>query len=298
MLDPLPQSWFALANDVPWARVTFDGRPIPYRLLQQNPSLERPIAVCLHGMGVTVASFWPLSPWLFQTHDLLLVDYNGFSTPGSWPRGGVTFPVMAAGIERVLRAVGARQFDLLGNSLGGGLALLVAALAPALVRRVVLFNPAVYPQDLPAHYRLVRIPLLGELLMRLIPPNAFADGVANVAYRDPKQMDPFVRAEYNRCMRGENRFRLMDDIRNLPASARERHALAERVHLVHQPVLLVWGELEHLLTPSSGVRLARALPNVTVAPFAELAHGPHEEGAAVVGPIVAKFLNSTESDDK
>jgi len=306
---PLPVEWFEFTEaprpaggyvpDEPggtpatWA-VELDGRSVPFKVLRGAPSgAPRPLLVLLHGMGVTVATFYGLAPYLLATHDLVLLDYNSFSVPHGWPVGGVAMPLLAAAVWTVADALGAGVVSLAGASLGGGLAIMAAQQRPPAVERIVLFNPAIYPQRLPRLYHLARTPLLGELLMALIAPQRLVDGVAWVGYSTPDKMPACLRRIYTQNIATyANRLRLMHDMRHLPGSSREMREHRGRLGAVRQPVMVIWGVQDRLLEPDVVLRLPRDLPQVRIVEYADLAHAPHEEAPDIIGPVVAEFLRA------
>lgn len=262
----------------------------------------RPLLVLLHGMGLAVSSFHGIAPWLLASHDLLLLDYSGLACAAlglSPKQSGWTGPLtahdMIAGIFHVLDALQVPRADFAGNSLGGGMCLVAALEAPPRVRRIVLSNPACYPQTLPRTYRWARIPLLGELLMATTRPEKLVGGVEYIGYVDKQRFEPELRRRYLRNMAPRaNRFRLMQMIRALPGS---EHDLAAAPHVprlreIHSPVLISWGLQDPLLTPGAGERLAHDLPNATYRPYPDLAHMPHEEAPQRLGPEWSAFLNA------
>jgi pimeloyl-ACP methyl ester carboxylesterase len=314
LIPPLPWEWFEFVGnprrfDSPAANthaplqtwtVPVDHRPVPFKLFRQGHG--RPLLILLHGMGLTIASFRGISGYLFASHDLALIDYSslsGTSRENAWPAGGVAIKVMADAVWKVADALQSDNFSLAGNSLGGGMCLIAALQRPGdpRLRKMLLSNPACYPQRLPKMYRLARIPLLGELLMTITPPEKLLGGVEYIGYVDKTRFDPLLRAHYARSMsQRKNRLRLMDMIRHLPANASD---VTMAVHLgrlqeITQPVLVTWGEQEHLLAEDAGQRLARQLPHGHYAPYADLAHMPHEEAPERIGPLWAEFLNRGE----
>jgi pimeloyl-ACP methyl ester carboxylesterase len=291
------------AADHAW-RVTVDNQLVPFKLLRRKPAngRSRPMLVMLHGMGLTIATFRGVAGYLFETHDLALIDYSTLSSitwdppspPDGWPQGGVAIKVMAEAVWAVADAIGVEVIDLAGNSLGGGMCLVAAIQKPARVRRMVLANPACYPQELPRMYRLARVPLLGELLMAATRPEKLIGGLEHIGYVDKARFVPELRARYLKCMdRRRNRFRLMEMIRHLPHGATD---VTVALHLqqlkeITQPVMLVWGEQDPLLVQGAGQRLAADLPNCTFRLYPDLAHMPHEEAPDRVGPEWSRFLN-------
>jgi pimeloyl-ACP methyl ester carboxylesterase len=259
----------------------------------------------MHGMGLTIATFRGVAGYLFETHDLALIDYSTLSSSewresDGWPAGGVGIRVMAEAVWAVADALGVARMDLAGNSLGGALCLVAALQKPERVRRLVLANPACYPQDLPLMYRLAKVPILGEVLMGTTKPEKLIGGLEHIGYVDKARFVPELRERYWRTMsRRRNRFRLMEMIRHLPQGPRDMTVALHvpKLRELKQPVMLTWGEQDPLLAKGSGERLAGDLPNCVFRRYPELAHMPHEEKPEVVGREWAAFLNSNDESN-
>jgi pimeloyl-ACP methyl ester carboxylesterase len=305
---PLPWRWFAFRR-LPKAAIPplsadpddvyglpGDGQIIPFKLISRasSPGQPRPVVMLLHGMGLTIASFRGVAPYLLATHDLLLPDYSGFSQDSAPLPEEAGFKAIVVWLWRLADALGIARLSLAGNSLGGGLALMAALHQPRRVEKIVLANPACFPQDLPTTYWLARLPLWGELMMTLTSPERLIAGLEHVGYVDKARFDPALRAIYvaNMATR-RNRLRMMQLIRQLPADGRDvtEAPYVSRLAEVRQPVLVSWGGRDPLLAPGAGERLARALPRATYELHPDLAHVCHEEAPERIGRRWAEFLN-------
>jgi pimeloyl-ACP methyl ester carboxylesterase len=283
-------------------RITTQRRVLPFKVFRLASPAPRPVLVMLHGMGLSIATFRGVSPWLLATHDLVLPDYSGLACASAgipqgdagWT-GRIDVRAMVAGVFDLLDALGIERADFAGNSLGGGMCIVAALEFPARTGKLLLSNPACYPQALPRMYRLARVPLLGELLMTITRPEKLIGGVETIGYVDKNNFLPDLRARYLKNMSTrQNRFRLMGMIRALPANERDTAVAIHvpRLHEIQNPVLITWGEKDPLLVEGAGQRLAKDLPHATYVPFPALAHMPHEEAPAQIGPLWAKFLNT------
>jgi pimeloyl-ACP methyl ester carboxylesterase len=98
--------------------------------------------VLLHGLATTRDIWGQVAPELARTRHVVTADLPGFGE--SAPAGpGYELEAVAERVARGLAAHGVRgPFDLVGHSLGGGVALTLAALRPRAVRRLVLVAPA------------------------------------------------------------------------------------------------------------------------------------------------------------
>ena len=273
-----------------------DGRDIAFKILRSSSRRTGhagtlPPLLLLHGMGLHIASFRGLAEYLVDTMDLILPDYNGFAHDHGWPAGGMSVPLMARIAVRLVEALGLSCVNIGGSSLGGGMSLLAATMKPSLFSRIVVLNPAIFPQPLPRFYRLTSVPVIGELVMSIIPPDQLVQGVASIGYANPAMADPELLKIYGQNMAlRSSRMKLMDVIRHLPRREADVGRYLAQVSKFARPTLVIWGELDRLLVADAGRRLAEMLPNGQYAGLPELSHLPHEESPERVARLILNFL--------
>ncbi len=309
-VSPLPWRWFEFREkprpitfplgydlDAVYA-IQMDGFPIHFKFLRRPPAngSPRPVLMLYHGMGLTVATFRGVAPWLFATHDLILPDYSGLSQENIPLPDDASMKRFALAAWHIADALHIERLSLGGNSLGGGLCLMAGMVRPQNVDRMVLSNPACFPQDLPRTYRMARWPIWGEMMMAITGPDKLVAGVEYVGYLDKSCFDPVLRGIYlNALGSARNRFRLMQLIRQLPANRADMTCASHLCNLekLTMPILINWGIYDPLLAFGAGARLAHYLPNATYEVYDDLAHMPHEEMPERVGPRWAEFLNGS-----
>jgi len=97
--------------------------------------------VLLHGIGLSRRSWDPVIPLLAGTFDVIAVDLPGFGDSGPFPaRVEPTPAALAAAVAGLLDEFGITAPHLAGNSLGGWVALELAASRP--VASLTLLSPA------------------------------------------------------------------------------------------------------------------------------------------------------------
>lgn len=105
-------------------------------------------AIALHGWFGAGNSWDPTVAWLDpSTYTVAMPDYRGYGDRIG-DRGEYTLAEIAADTLALADELGWESFDLIGHSMGGKAAQLIAATAPARVRRVVAVTP-VPPGPLP-----------------------------------------------------------------------------------------------------------------------------------------------------
>src|SRR6195256_855917 len=112
----------------------------------------RPL-VLLHGGLGSGGMFAPLLPALTEAHQVILPDLQGHGRTADIDRP-IDIRLMADDIAALVDHLGLDKPDLVGYSLGGGVALPTAALYPAKVRRLVAASANIRPDAIYPEMRL------------------------------------------------------------------------------------------------------------------------------------------------
>ncbi len=100
-----------------------------------------PAFICLHGWLDNAASFDPLASHLCQMARLICIDLPGHGKSGHRPTGtSYHLADTALDIVRFCDALGLTRFSLIGHSLGGAIAGLIASSFPERVERLILIE--------------------------------------------------------------------------------------------------------------------------------------------------------------
>ncbi|WP_446216253.1 alpha/beta fold hydrolase [Micromonospora sp. IBHARD004] len=108
------------------------------RLWYEIHGTGRPL-VLLHGGYGAVEMFAPILPALAERRQVILVDLQGHGRTADVDRP-LRFESMADDVAALIRHLDLPEADLLGYSLGGGVALRTAIQHPGLVRRLALVS--------------------------------------------------------------------------------------------------------------------------------------------------------------
>lgn len=101
---------------------------------------SQPTALALHGWLDNAASFTPLAKHLVDLH-WLAMDFPGHGLSQHRPASTLYHMTdYVADVRMVVDAMATEPIDLIGHSLGAGIACLLAAVCPQLIRRVVLID--------------------------------------------------------------------------------------------------------------------------------------------------------------
>lgn len=177
---------------------------------------------------------------------------------------------------------------LIGHSLGGHVALEYARRVSARTRGLILVNPFYSPSQLPSLLRKTYSrPRLSELLLGKVPEKWFrflidvssaAIGHSVGALRAlPQRIREQTVLDYKRTAPG---------VYHIPSAISD---MTEYLHDVNTPTLVVWGEQDKTLAPSSFTRLIDTLPKAR-GEILGTGHVPHQSHAEQFNQLVLKFL--------
>lgn len=280
---------------LPGAPVEIDGRTVYLRRGPDGPP-GRDRAVFVHGLGGASTNWTDLIHLVAPVLDCEAPDLPGFGRSDPPARSDYRPEAHARAVLAVLERRSGGPAHLVGNSLGGVVALLVAAARPDLVRTLTLLSPAL-PSLRPSRRSDPRLPLLllpgvSELTLRrlagLTPEERVRSTVA-YGYADPTRARPERLSEAAAEVRRRSALPWADDalvrsLRGLVTSylAPGRRSLWRSAADLRVPTLLVWGREDRLVDVSLAARAARVIPDARLLVLDGVGHVPQLEAPEAV----------------
>jgi pimeloyl-ACP methyl ester carboxylesterase len=256
---------------------------------------DGPPVLLLHGLGATGASMLPVLADLMTDHRVLAPDSPGFGASDA-PRGPYTPAWYAAWVEAFVRATGSRGAVLVGNSLGGRIALEAGLTRPSSVRALVLLAPSPAFRRLRQYVPFVRLvtPQLAALPLPMHTRIA-AEGL-KAMFSDPSRLpdtwfdafgDETVRVLADRA----HRVAFFSCARQIYLEdAYGRHGFWQRLPGLLPPALFVWGDRDRLVPSSFARHVADALPGAGQVVLEDCGHVPHFEHPKDTLAMIRGFL--------
>ncbi|MEX2290183.1 MAG: alpha/beta fold hydrolase [Mycobacteriales bacterium] len=256
---------------------------------------DAPPVLLLHGLGATNASVLPVLGDLAVDHRVLAPDLPGFGASAA-PRVPYNAAWFAAWVQAFQRATGSRGAVLVGNSLGGRVALECGLAQPGSVRALVLLTPS------PAFRRLRQwVPLVrfaSPELARLPVPQSHRLVVEGIRamFSDP---DRLPRSWYDAA--ADESIRVLRDRAHRIAffsAARQiyledaygRNGFWQRLPGLLPPALFLWGDRDRLVPPSFARHVANSLPSAGQVVLEDCGHVPQFEHPEETMAMIRGFL--------
>jgi pimeloyl-ACP methyl ester carboxylesterase len=235
-----------------------------------------PVVVLVHGLGGNAEEWHNLTSYLVKAgYRVYLPDLIGFGRSEKPVDFSYSVHDQSEMVVGFLDALGLKQVDLGGSSMGGWIAQLVAARHPERVRRLMLFD-AVGIYEKPAwNTRLFTPATPADLdqLMALLMPH-------------PKKIPGFIARD---ILRFSNE-RVWIIQRAVATMLTGQDATDNLLPQLRMPVLLVWGAEDRIAPLSQGERIHRLVPQSELDVFAGCGHVAQMQCTAQIGPKVVEFV--------
>ncbi len=216
---------------------------------------------------------------LARDHRVILVDLKGHGSAPA-PRDGRYSPADQADlVYRHLVHEDLSDVTLVGHSMGGAVALLVALRCldqgNARLSRMALVAGAAFPQPLPPFIRMARGPL-GRMVARLLPKRRLVRWILRAIVHDPEGVSESQVLGYSEPLRRRaNQIAILHTAVQLMPEDPE--AVTSRFPEICVPTLLLWGDHDRVVPLWIGERLAEVLPHATLRMLDDCGHLPPEE---------------------
>ncbi|MGC4896819.1 alpha/beta fold hydrolase [Micromonospora sp. DT31] len=241
-----------------------------------------PTLVLLHGIGHHSGAWLPILDRLAEAHDVIAVDLPGFGR-SPMPAGGLPadMQALAAGVAGLFAAFGLHRPHVAGNSLGGAIALELAALGA--VASATALSPAGFCTArelrwaltvLALHRNAARLP--EPVLRRLFAAPALRTLAMGMILSRPNRMTLDAALADARALREARAFRAV-------ARAGRGYAYAGTPTV---PVTVAWGTRDRIL-PYRQAALARArLPTARHLDLPGCGHVPMHDDPELVTSVI------------
>lgn len=218
--------------------------------------------ICLHGLGATKASFLPTIAALADRYRVIAVDLPGFGESDKPLRAAYDAPYFAGAVDALLDELELERAHLVGNSMGGRVAIEVGLLYPERVERLAMLAPALaWLRDRRWRWLLqAPLPKLG-----LIQPAPRAITEAIVRNLVPGAKDGWSAAGVDEFLRAyltpRGRVAFYEAARNIYLDEPDgEEGMWARLAEMSPDTLFVWGRHDQLVPIAFMKHVERALP--------------------------------------
>ena len=251
------------------------------------------VVILIHGLGVS-ADIWihNVEP-LAKRHRVYVPDLIGF---GRSDKPGPSFAPLdyTRFLDDFMNILNVERASLVGQSLGGGIALHYALQFPQKVSKLVLVGSAGLGKEVIWTLRLMSLPLVGELFS--YPSRKGVELAFKLAVRNRALITKdFVELYFNLFSQpGFRKFflRILRLIVNIRGAREETLVpIMNNLHKIPQPVLIIWGDKDRVLPLKHSYLAKERLPKAKLKIMEGCGHIPFFERSDEFNRLVLEFLS-------
>ncbi len=273
--------------------IDVDGLSTRYLTAGSGPPL-----LLLHGVGTSASEWSWVMPTLADKHRVYAIDLPGFDGSVKPPDYSPAFSARFLGI--FLDALGTKRTAVVGNSLGGLIALRLALLDPARVCALVLSDSAGLGRAVSPVQATLSSPGWGELAASWAKTPL---GAAERAYRRasllfarPWQIPPkWLEDQYRLAQVPNFGEATLASLRAHIGLAGQYEVLVDKLPGLRMPTLVVWGIEDRVFPYWQGKEAVTHLPQGSLELIPNCGHLPHVEQPETFTAVVSRFLGENRT---
>ena len=244
----------------------------------EGPGAAAPVVVCLHGLTRNSRDFEDLAAHLAPRYRVIVPDVRGRGLSSRDPQfNNYQIPVYLGDLLRLLAGLGAARVAIVGTSMGGLMAMVLAAMQPTLVGGIVLND--VGPEVDPAGLERIR-----GYVGKAAPVRDWAGAVAQVRLvygsawpgLDDARWEKLARASYRADERGvpqpDSDPLIAEPLKDTSKAAPDLWPLWGAIAKV--PMLAIRGAHSDILSAATLARMQREKPDLRTLEVANRGHVP------------------------
>ena len=256
------------------------------------------VLLLIHGMAGSAQTWRAVLPQLAKKYRVIAPDLLGHGQ-SSKPRTDYSLGAFAVGLRDLLDELGVESATVVGQSLGGGVAMQFLYQHPDYCRRLVLISSGGLGPDVGLILRLLAAPG-AEFVMPVIAPspvlragNAVKSWLSSAGLRSPRGAEMW--SAYSSFGDGETRqaflrtLRSVVDYRGQAVSALNRLNLREGL-----PILAIWGEQDNIIPVDHAYAALEARPDCRLEVLPGVGHFAQVEAPDKVIDLLEEFISTTE----
>jgi pimeloyl-ACP methyl ester carboxylesterase len=274
--------------------VNVHGHEIAYRT-----GGEGPVVLLIHGMAGSSAMWKPILPLISAEVTYLAPDLPGHGRSDK-PRGDYSLGAQASMLRDLLSTLGHQRVSVVGQSLGGGIALQFCYQYPERCERLALVCAGGLGEEVMPLLRGLTLPGV-DLLLPLAFQPIYRDAVnAAVGIFGKFGLTPAPSAlemwrSYCSLIDPDTRSAFLHTLKSVVDHKGQRVSAADKLYLASTlPTLIVWGDKDPIIPVSHAYDTHTAIPGSRLEIFEGSGHFPQDEEPAHFAQVLLDFISTTE----
>jgi pimeloyl-ACP methyl ester carboxylesterase len=278
--------------------VLIHGHRLVYRISGGEPGGERPVLLLVHGLGGSSATWRVVLPALARRYTVLAPDLPGHGESDK-PRQDYSLGAYANVLRDLMIALGVEQATVVGQSLGGGVAMQLAYQHPQRCERLVLVSSGGLGSEVSWILRALSLPGVEYLMPVLFPSlvrdagNALSRRLRSLGLRAPHLEEEW--RTYVSLTEPGNRHSFVRTLRSVVDPSGQVVSAHDRLYLASRlPTLILWGRRDRMIPVEHAAVAHEAIPGSRLVIFEDSGHFVHAEEPERFVDVVTEFVDATE----
>jgi pimeloyl-ACP methyl ester carboxylesterase len=274
--------------------VELHGDRVAYRDAGDGPDA----LLLIHGMAGSSDTWRSVIPQLSKKYRVIAPDLLGHGQSAK-PRSDYSLGAFAVGLRDLLDELGVSQATVIGQSLGGGVAMQFAYQHPDYCQRLVLISSGGLGPDVGWTLRLLSAPGAELLLPVIAPPPVVSAGnkvrawLSQSGIQSPRGAEMW--SAYSSLSDSQTRQAFLRTLRSVVDYRGQAVSALNRLHLTADlPTMVMWGDQDRIIPIEHGYALQEARPGCRLEVLEGVGHFPHVERPHEVAELIDDFIETTK----
>ncbi len=272
---------------------TIHGHDIRYRM-----GGEGPVILLIHGMAGRSDTWLDVMARLAPDYTVVAPDLLGHGESAK-PMGDYSLGAYASGMRDLLGVLGIERATIVGQSLGGGVAMQLAYQHPELAERLVLVGSGGLGREVSWILRALTLPGADYVMPVLFPGFVREQGNAVSRFlHDRGLRAPHVAQmwrSYTSLTMPESRQAFVRTLRAVIDPGGQTVSATDRLYLAAGlPTLIVWGDEDPIIPVEHARRAHELIEGSRLEVFEGCGHFPHVEDPDRFADVLRDFMATTE----
>lgn len=259
------------------------------------------VLLLIHGMAGSSHTWRNVIPALSKRYRVIAPDLLGHGDSDK-PRSDYSLGAFAVWLRDLLDGLGVRRCTVVGQSLGGGVAMQFVYQHPDYCTRLVLIDSGGLGPDVGWTLRLLSAPGAELLLPVLAPPPVVAAGnrirgwFSAAGIQSPRGAEMW--SAYTSLSDAATRRAFSRTLRSVVDHRGQSVSALNRLHMTSElPTLVIWGDHDKIIPVEHGYAVAELRPATRLEVLPGVGHFPHVERPNDVVDLLEDFIATTDPFD-
>ena len=251
----------------------------------------------IHGMAGSSDTWRAVIPQLSRKYRVVAPDLLGHGQSDK-PRGDYSLGAFAVWLRDLLDELGVARATIVGQSLGGGVAMQFVYQHPDYCQRLVLISSGGLGPDVGWMLRLLSAPG-SEFILPIIAPqavltagNKLRSWFTSAGVQSPRGAEMW--SAYSSLADARTRNAFLRTLRSVVDYRGQAVSALNRLHIAAEmPIMAIWGDQDHIIPVDHAYVAREARPDSRLEVLEGVGHFPHVERPGDVAELLDDFISTT-----